>query len=99
MDRRDVAGSTLETDLALRNFFNSFVNLPIDERVANVALTLRKKHKIKLPNTINHYMGDRSSGSRVLVTRNTKDFSDKGLEHLAIEMKDSRKTGTTLEHL
>ena len=77
MDRRDVAGSTLETDLALRNFFNSFVNLPIDERAANVAVTLRKKHKIKLPNTI--IWATAQASSRVLVRRNTKDFSDKGL--------------------
>ncbi len=72
-----MVGASPETDVALRGFLNSFVNLPIDERVANIAVTLRKNHKIKLPDAI--IWATAQENGRVLVTRNTKDFSDNEL--------------------
>lgn len=33
-------------------FLSGFVNLPVEEQVSNVAVVLRKKHKIKLPEAI-----------------------------------------------
>ncbi len=68
-----MVGATPETEVALRNFLNSFVNLPIDEGVAHAAVTLRKNYRIKLPDAI--IWATAQVNSRILVTRNTKDFS------------------------
>jgi hypothetical protein len=42
-------GATPETEDILRAFLSGFINLAIEEQVCNLAVTLRKKHKIKLP--------------------------------------------------
>lgn len=68
-----MVGATPETEEILRGFLNGFVNLPIDEQVSGVAVTLRKKHKIKLPDAI--VWATAQVNRRILVTRNTKDFS------------------------
>ncbi len=44
-----MVGATPETEAILRGFLSGFVNLAIEEPVCNLAVTLRKKHKIKLP--------------------------------------------------
>ena len=68
-----MVGATPETEGIVRGFLNGFVNLPIDEQVSDVAVTLRKKHKIKLPNAI--VWATAQVNRRIFVTRNTKDFS------------------------
>ena len=68
-----MVGATPETEGIVRGFLNGFVNLPIDEQVSGVAVTLRKKHKIKLPDAI--VWATAQVNRRILVTRNTKDFS------------------------
>lgn len=45
-------GATSETEEIVRGFLGGFVNLPIEEQVSNVAVALRKEHKIKLPDAI-----------------------------------------------
>jgi CxxC motif-containing protein (DUF1111 family) len=44
-----MVGATPETEDILRAFLSGFINLAIEEQVCNLAVTLRKKHKIKLP--------------------------------------------------
>jgi predicted nucleic acid-binding protein len=68
-----MVGSTLETDAIVRGFLSTFIHLPVDEKVSNVAVTLRKKHKIKLPDAI--VWATAQANGRILVTRNTKDFA------------------------
>ena len=68
-----MAGATPETEATLKGFLNDFVNLPIDVQVAEVAVALRQKHKIKLPDAI--VWATAQLDHRILVTRNTKDFS------------------------
>lgn len=68
-----MVGATPETEGVVRNFLNGFVNLPIEDRVSNVAVVLRKKHKIKLPDAI--VWATAQVNGRILVTRNTKDFA------------------------
>ena len=67
-----MVGATPETEQIMRGFLSGFVNLPIEEQVSNVAITLRKKHKIKLPDAI--MWATAQVNRRILVTRNTKDF-------------------------
>lgn len=68
-----MVGARPETEEIVRGFLSSFVNLPIEEQVSNIAVTLRKKHKIKLPDAI--VWATAQVNKRILVTRNTKDFS------------------------
>jgi predicted nucleic acid-binding protein len=69
-----MVGATPETEAVMRHFLSSFINLPIDEKVSDLAVVLRKKHKIKLPDAI--VWATAQVNKRILVTRNTKDFSD-----------------------
>ncbi|MDD2741895.1 MAG: type II toxin-antitoxin system VapC family toxin [Rhodocyclaceae bacterium] len=66
-------GATSETETITRNFLNGFENLPIDEEVSDLAVVLRKKHRIKLPDAI--VWATAQVDKRILVTRNTKDFA------------------------
>lgn len=68
-----MVGATPETEGVIRGFLNGFVNLPIDAQVAAEAVVLRKKHRIKLPDAI--VWATAQVDRRLLVTRNTKDFS------------------------
>ena len=69
-----MVGASPETEEILRIFLNGFVNLPIDERVCQLAVTLRKDYRIKLPDAI--VWATALVGKRMLITRNTKDFSE-----------------------
>lgn len=68
-----MVGATPETEGVTRGFLSGFVNLPIDEQISDVAVALRKQHKIKLPDAI--VWATAQVNRRILVTRNTKDFS------------------------
>jgi hypothetical protein len=68
-----MVGATPETEAVTRSFLNSFVNLPVDGPVSDVAVSLRSQHKIKLPDAI--VWATAQANGRILVTRNTKDFS------------------------
>ena len=69
-----LVGTTPDTESATRSFLASFQSLPIDARVAARSGTLRKSHKIKLPDAI--VWATAQVHDRILVTRNTKDFAD-----------------------
>jgi predicted nucleic acid-binding protein len=68
-----MVGATTESDTLIRNFLSGFVNLPIDKEVADVAVSLRQQKRIKLPDAI--VWATALVNKRLLVTRNTKDFS------------------------
>lgn len=68
-----LVGATLETEEIIRRFLNGFTRLSIDEQVADAAITIRQKHKMKLPDAI--IWATAQVHGRILVTRNTKDFS------------------------
>ncbi|MDB5795700.1 MAG: PilT protein [Noviherbaspirillum sp.] len=68
-----LVGATPETESILRGFLNAFIRLPVDEQVGDLAVLLRKKHRIKLPDAI--VWATAQLHGRILVTRNTKDFS------------------------
>ena len=55
-----------------RGFLNRFAILDITSGIAEKALAIRRKHKIKLPDAI--IWGTAQEEDCLLVTRNTKDF-------------------------
>jgi predicted nucleic acid-binding protein len=67
-----MVGATPTTENDTRIFLNSFVHVEIDDIVATRAVTLRRIHKMKLPNAI--VWASAQTRSMLLVTRNTKDF-------------------------
>lgn len=65
-------GATPETEKIMLRFLNDFDSLPIDERVSEAAVMLRRQHKIKLPDAI--VWATAQVNKRLFVTRNTKDY-------------------------
>ena len=56
----------------LRWFLSGFGRVAIDDRVSELAVSIRREHRIRLPDAI-IWASARSIGC-LLVTRNTKDF-------------------------
>ena len=56
----------------LRWFLSGFTRVPIDDEVSELAVAIRREHRLRLPDAI-IWASARRSG-RILVTRNTKDF-------------------------
>lgn len=67
-----MVGALPETEEIMQGFLSGFACLPIDQKVSNVAVALRKQHKIKLPDAI--VWATAQVNRRILVTRNTRDF-------------------------
>jgi predicted nucleic acid-binding protein len=67
-----MVGADAATEAVIRSFLAGFEQLPIDERVAALAVKLRKANRIKLPDAI--IWASAQVGGRILVTRNTKHF-------------------------
>lgn len=62
-----------ENDQQLRDFLeNHFEIAPIDVTVSEIAVQLRREHRIRLPDAI--IWATAKAYDAVLVTRNTKDF-------------------------
>lgn len=56
----------------LRWFLSGFTRVPIDDEVSELAVAIRREHRLRLPDAIIWASAKRSG--RILVTRNTKDF-------------------------
>jgi predicted nucleic acid-binding protein len=67
-----MSGATEATRAATRQFLNAFRLLGVDAPVAERAVLLRAKFKVKLPDAI--IWATAQEHSLLLVTRNTKDF-------------------------
>ncbi len=65
-------GTTPETNLATRAYLSGFEVIPLDDVIAEGAVELRRRHRMKLPDAI-VWASARRDG-RLLVTRDTKDF-------------------------
>lgn len=69
-----LVGTTADNRQATEDFLSEFEIIDLDKTIATQAINVRKQHKIKLPDaviwaTAKHY-------GYILVTRNTKDFSN-----------------------
>ncbi|MDX2503437.1 MAG: type II toxin-antitoxin system VapC family toxin [Gammaproteobacteria bacterium] len=71
----EVMVSTNEkTEAGTRDWLQSvFTVIPLDEAISNMAVIIRKSHKIKLPDAVIYATAQKSE--RLLISRNTKDFS------------------------
>jgi predicted nucleic acid-binding protein len=67
-----LVGAKPEVITATREFLQSFELVPLDEAVAERAVILRQQHRMRLPDAI--IWASAEVHSRLLVTRNTKDF-------------------------
>jgi len=67
-----MVGTTPATEAGTKAFLADFAHLAIDDLVAERAVALRQAKRIKLPDAI--VWATAQTSSRLLVTRNTKDF-------------------------
>ena len=66
------AGEDVAEEKACRRFLESFRVLPVSRAVAERAVRLRQKYRLKLPDAI--IWASTQEEACLLVTRNTKDF-------------------------
>lgn len=70
-----MVGATATTEKGTKDFLNSFYLIELDDCVAEQAVALRKQYRIKLPDAV--IWATAQINSMLLITRNTKDFSEK----------------------
>ncbi len=68
-----LAGANEEEQLLVAGLLDSFICLPIDSKIADVAAQLRRKNGWKLPDAFQASLAIENGLG--LVTRNTKDFN------------------------
>ena len=67
-----MAGAPMAAVHSTRDFLNGFVLIELDQRVAKRAVTLRREHRLKLPDAI--VWASAQVHAMLLVTRDTKGF-------------------------
>ena len=67
-----LVGAPPEAEPATSAFLDSFELVPIDQRVAERAVDLRRRLRCKLPDAV--ILASAQIGARLLVTRDTRDF-------------------------
>lgn len=68
-----MVGATDDLEDATRSFLGTFDVIAIDGEIAERAVSLRRDHRIKLPDAI--IWATAQAHAMLLVTRNTKDFA------------------------
>lgn len=67
-----LVGTTEDDEQAIREFLNNFTIINLNEKICEIAISLRKKHRIKIPDAIIWATAQYNNG--LLITRNIKDF-------------------------
>lgn len=67
-----MVGAGKEVETPTRDYLGSFDVIPLDDKVADRAVKLRREHGVRLPDAIVWASAD--VHALLLVTRNTKDF-------------------------
>ena len=67
-----MVGATPELEASTRAFLLGFTTIAINAGVAEIAVQLRKTHRLRLPDAI--IWATAKTDGRLLVTRNVKDF-------------------------
>jgi predicted nucleic acid-binding protein len=61
-----------DEESSVREFLNSFETVPLDEKVAETAVQLRRQYGLKLPDTL--IWASAKTTESLLITRNTRDY-------------------------
>jgi predicted nucleic acid-binding protein len=69
-----MVGASRDLEAATRSFLRDFNSLAVDEQIAERAVSLRRSHRIKLPDAV--IWATAQVHAMLLVTRNTRDFPD-----------------------
>jgi len=69
-----MVGAREDEEQIMRTFLSRFTQVDIDAGVAEIAVSIRRKHKIRLPDAIIWASAQRENA--LLVSRNTRDFPD-----------------------
>ena len=69
-----MVGAGIDLEAGTRRFLRGFDVVAVDERIADRAVSLRRRHRIKLPDAV--IWATAQANAMLLVTRNTKDFPD-----------------------
>lgn len=69
-----MVGTKPEEEIAVRKFLARFKQVPIDQKVAERAVLIRLKTRIRLPDAIIRASAELENA--LLVSRNTKDFPE-----------------------
>ena len=67
-----LVGATEENEEVVREFLESFCVISLNEEISDIAIEIRRKNKIKLPDAI--IWASAKFANSLLITRNTKDF-------------------------
>ena len=68
-----MVGSQIDEEVAVRQFLDRFLQVQLDATVAERAVSIRRKTRIRLPDAI--IWASAQMEDALLVTRNSKDFS------------------------
>lgn len=68
-----LVGAKSDVERRTRDYLGTFSVLPLDDKVADRAVALRREHGIRLPDAIVWATAD--VHALLLITRNTKDFA------------------------
>jgi hypothetical protein len=68
-----MAGSTSSDEEEIRDFLHNFATIPLTSPIAERAVAIRRKRRLKLPDAIIKATAEESA--RLLITRNTRDFA------------------------
>jgi hypothetical protein len=68
-----LVGSTKDNYELIKDFLNNFSIISLDEAIADIAVSIRQKHKITLPDAI--IWASAKHTNSLLITRNSKDFT------------------------
>lgn len=68
-----LVGVTEENEEVVREFLESFCVISLNEEISDIAIAIRRKNKIKLPDAI--IWASAKFTNSLLITRNTRDFS------------------------
>ncbi len=67
-----LVGASEDNDETTRELLDNFTIIDLKKEIAEIAISIRKEHKIKLPDAIIWATAKYCNG--LLITRNTKDF-------------------------
>lgn len=59
-------------EATVREFLNSFETIPVNERVAETAVQIRRQHRLRLPDAL--IWASAKTTDALLITRNTRDY-------------------------